>query len=138
MEESAWYAGRKIDISYMLEEAENFGKPIKGDNLKQFFLEFGNNEIEFTTPRNTFSNVRVNIDAIFDYTLEELHKIDSFLNDEIIPVGYIHYESGFLLMGEISGFYMMNSDALYKIGNNFMEALETIVFEKDIQKLSGK
>lgn len=138
MEQSAWYTGRSIDISYILEEAENFGKPIKGDNLKRFLAEFGNNEIEFTTPGNTFSNIRVNIDAMFDFTLTELNKIGSALNDEVIPVGYVHYDAGILLMGEMSGFYMINNDDLYKIGNDFIEALETIVFEKDLIRLTSK
>lgn len=138
LENSAWYAGRSIDINYMLEEAADLGKPISGDNIKRFLAEFSNNEIEFITPRDTISNVRLNIEAMFDFTLEELNQFDAWLKDELVPVGYIHYESAVILTGEVSGFYMIGENAIYKIGNNFFEALETIVFEKDLIRLTAK
>lgn len=135
LESSAWYEGRKIDISYMLEDCESEGKPIKGEKIKKFLEEFGNNEIEFKTLQGLLSNVRVNIEAIFDFELNDLFKIDDITQDEVIPVGFIHFESGFLLAGASSRFYMTNHNNLYKIGDNFFDALETIVYEKDIIRL---
>ncbi len=136
LEAAGWYEGRKIDVSYMIEEIDNTGYKTVSPYVFNFLQQFGNLLIEFQTPDNRTSAVRINVEAVQELYVEESLKLSKFTNDEIIPIGYIHYEAAIILISSKSGnFYMLSDVGFFELGNTFIETLETVVYQKDLIRL---
>lgn len=139
LEDAGWYEGRKIEVGYMIEEISQLGYSTSSVYLYGFLQEFGNLLVEFTTPDNKTSNVRLNIEAAHELDPQETSILTNIDNEIIIPVGYIHFETALLLLSDKSGTFFMSTDAgFYKLGIDFMETLKIIVYQNDLIKFSIK
>lgn len=137
LEEAGWYEGRKIEVGYMIEEISKIGYSTGGSYVNVFLQEFGNLLIEFNTPGKKTSNVKISSKAAQELYPEETSRLSDLANDQIIPVGYIQFETALLLISSQSGkFYMSTDGGFYKLGNDFMETLEIIVYQKDLIRIS--
>jgi hypothetical protein len=136
LEEAGWSEDREIVIDYMIEEVAKIGYPTDSSYLCDFLQKFGNLLIEFETPDSRISCVRTGIESIHELYPDEASKLSGLVQKQIIPVGFIHYESALLLISCESGsFYMTTYKGFYKLGNDFIETLEMIVYEKDIIRI---
>jgi hypothetical protein len=137
LDNAGWYKNRKIEVEYMLGELLKMGYSITGFYVKNFLQEFGNLLIEFETPDKKISNVRINYEAAQELYPEETSKLSDFINDQIIPIGYIHFETALLLISDKTGKFYMSIDAgFYSLGNNFTETLESIIYKRNVMKIT--
>lgn len=135
LEEAGWYPGRKIDIGSMIEDLEREGYNLPNDLVKKLLEEYWNLELNFKTPDGKFGNIRLNIEEIFDADVRIIKKIGELLNEDLIPVGTIHFDTALLLVSDIGKFYMAANGMLYLLGVNFHNAIFTIISQADVIKI---
>ncbi len=131
LEESGWYPGRKIEIDYMIEDLNKRGYNLPNQLIASLLTEFWNIELEFKTPDGQFSNIKLNIDYGLGVDKKAIKKCELLIQDKIIAVGCVHFYSGLLLVSYSGVFFIADDDAIFEIGRNFFEALETIVYQKE-------
>lgn len=136
LENAGWYYGRKIDVDYMIEELEREGFVIKNHRIIELFEEFWNLNIEYKTPDGSFSSIRLNTEVACGIEKKIVDQISNMINDELIPVGAMHEDTALLLISNSGLFYLAADEKFYKIGDDFFEALSTIINQKDVTKFS--
>lgn len=135
LENAGWYFKRRIDISYMIEELREAGFETTNLHIHNFLKEFGNLNIEYKTPNEEFSNIKINIEALYQIDKRDVDKISIHLQDKLIPVGSIHEDSALLFTSNLGMFYMATEGKVYKIGSNFFDALSTIINQKNVLRI---
>lgn len=133
LNESAWYQGREISISYMVEDLQREGFVIPNTLIENLLKEFWNNELKFRTQNDMYGNIRLNIDAaiskIDDVTIV---KYELLAKEKLMPCGTIYFDTGLLFISNSENIFLMNEGHFYKIGSNFFEAIENIICQNDI------
>jgi SUKH-3 immunity protein len=137
LEEAGWYPGRSIDIDYMIEHIAKLGYGVPKEVVLLLFKEYWNLELSFIAPNGEFGSLRLNVDVIDFYTDFMLKNIMTLTKEEkIFPVGSINDGVADLLVSDNGRFYMSYESGLFQIGDDFMSALEFIVYQKDILRIS--
>lgn len=136
LEAAGWYPGRSIDIDYMLDDIKRLGYGIPGESVMDLFREFWNLELIFTMPNGEWGSVRLNIDVAEYYSDYMVKNILAATSEEkIFPVGTINDGTADLVVSDKGKFYMAHGSGLFLIGNDFMHALESIIYQKDILRI---
>lgn len=136
LEAAGWYPGRSIDIDYMLDDIKRLGYGIPGESVMDLFREFWNLELIFTMPNGEWGSVRLNIDVAeyySDYMAKDILAVTS--EEKIFPVGTINEGTADLIVSDKSKFYMAHESGIFLVGNDFMDALDSIIYQKDILRI---
>lgn len=137
LENAGWYEGRQISIDYIIDELWQDGYDITQNKIIQNLLrEFWNLNIEFKNHDGTYSNVRLNTERVGGVSQQVVQKISELIHEKIIPLATIHDDSAILFVSENGRFYMGVDEQFYRIGNDFFEALDTIINQKEVLKFS--
>jgi len=138
LSEAGWYPGRVIDIEYMLIDIEDAGQRAPNARIEQLFKEYWNLLLEFKTPDGQYTDIRLNIDpAIFMIEDEELKGCEWLAGEKLLPVGTIHDDSILLFVSGDENFYMLMCGKFYALGHGLLQALDVIIFQKDIMRIQA-
>ena len=135
LEEAGWYEGRRIDISYMIEDLK--ARELTGPNplINKLWEEYWNIKIEFITPTGMSGDITLNYENALGISNRLLQQYETLLGDNLVPSGSINEDSGALFVSYSGKFYLAANQNLYQIGIDFFNALDVIINEKDVLRL---
>jgi hypothetical protein len=123
LKESAWYDGRKVDISHVADDLKREGLYPLNDKVSAFLEEY--HYVTLDSPKG-FS-IQINVDdSLQGVSISLLEKIKSLLNDFVVPIGLIHCGYNALLMTYAGSFYTVIENELIFLGNDLPSLFGTI------------
>ncbi|MDF3027594.1 MAG: immunity protein [Fluviicola sp.] len=138
LEQAGWYENRNIDISCMISEYEQLGFRIPNNFIQSFLMEYGNLRIEFRNDNESYSDIRINPDAGFQFIDSEyLAVLEKIVADNLLPIGSIHSDHLGLLVSFKGKFYLLGDDGIYHLGDDFLNVCETVFLQKPLIKIGG-
>lgn len=135
LSDAGWYEGREIEIEYMIDELKREGLTTPNTVIENLLREFWNIELNVKTPDERLTNIRLNTEVAIGVENRVLSFFEECINEKLVPVGSINDESAVLFVSYSGKFYMAANGVFFKIGENFFEALETIIYQKDIIRI---
>jgi hypothetical protein len=124
IQESAWYQGRNVDISFVGEDLKRANIYPTNEKVANFLIEFI--FIELILPRSY--HVRFNIDDTIRFIDRKLiETLNEIAKDILVPISIINEGSALLFMSYCGNFYMLLSNELHLLGSNMVNFLEKII-----------
>jgi SUKH-3 immunity protein len=136
LEEAGWYPNRKIEIGEMTQEYKNYGLNPPDSNLQNLLQEYWNLRLYFTMPDGQENDIRLNTDVIRNVDSKSLKIFDDILTDTLVPVGSIYDDTALLIASYSGKFYMLSNKLFFILGDNFHDALNTIINQKDLFRIN--
>ncbi|WP_343748800.1 SUKH-3 domain-containing protein [Fluviicola sp.] len=136
LEEAGWYAHREIDIEYMIRDLKQLGFQTPNQLIADFLREFGNLRIAFKTPDGLYADICINTDVGVQYIdVEDLPILEQLVGEPLLPVGSVQEDLAGLLISFSGKCYMLADGEIYKLGDSFEEACETVYFQRPMMKI---
>lgn len=137
IEEAGWYEGRKIDISYMIDDYTRHGFNNLNELVQNFLSEYGNIRIEFKNDAGFWSDIRINPEIGMGL-LESEHagKLEKLIGEPVFPIGGIHTDLAGLLISFSGNFYLLEDDGISFLGSDLLTTCECVFLRKPIVKLA--
>jgi SUKH-3 immunity protein len=137
LEDAGWYPGREIDIGYMIDEIRNEGLTIPNQVIQGLLKEFWNIELSYSKIDGTYGSIKLNTEVAGYYSQLNIEKMEDIVGDKLVPVGVIGDNLADILVSYNGKFYMLGDSGFFLIGNNFEEALECIIYEKNVVRVGN-
>lgn len=136
LQEAGWYAHREIDIEYMIRDLKQLGFQTPNQLIADFLREFGNLRIAFKLPDGLYTDIRINTDVGVQYLdVEDLPVLEQIAGELLLPVGSVQEDLAGLLISFSGKCYILADEGMYKLGDHFAEACETVYFQRPMVKI---
>lgn len=115
LEESAWYKGRSIDVSFVNDDLKQAGLFLMNDTVSNFLKEFL--YVELNLPYGYHLRFSID-DAIRFVDAKMLDTLREITKDFLVPIGIFHDGVALLFMSYGGIFYMLYNNEVTFLGNN--------------------
>lgn len=138
LEDSAWYAGRKKDLAYVLEQLKHDELPPPNEVIYKFIEEFEYVHLSYQTANGIFLDIHFSVEEGIQHTPVELHsEFEKIFGESLVPVGYFGQYVGVIEMSYSGKFILIvPEDGMFFLGADLESALENIFFKTAINKIA--
>lgn len=125
---AGWFKGRKIDIK-KIEDGLIFEGYKLNETMKKFLQEFGDLKIEYPMNSPSDKNNYFHFNSVFaarSVYKEVIEEHEKKTLEKLVVIGMAERDNMFIMMSETGIMYFSFEDDIFKIGENYIQAIENL------------